>query len=55
MEVAVHRSVLESDLFIFMSTPGGFFQGGWKSILVGMGNWQSIRYGTSAQVMRFSG
>jgi len=44
MEVMVHRSVLESDLFIFMSTPQGFFQGGWKSILVGMSNWQSIRY-----------
>ena len=44
MEVRVHRSVLESDLFIFMSTPGGFFQGGWKSILVGMSDWSSIRY-----------
>ena len=44
MEVVVHRSVVESDLFIFMSTPQGFFQGGWKSILVGMGNWESIRY-----------
>ncbi len=43
MEVMVHRSVVESDLFIFMSTPQGFFQGGWKSILVGMGNWESIR------------
>jgi len=38
MEVMVHRSVIESDLFIFMSVPGGFFQGGWKSILVGMSN-----------------
>ena len=44
MEVVVHRSVVESDLFIFMSTPQGFFQGGWKSILVGMGSWESIRY-----------
>ena len=44
MEVMVHRAVLESDLFIFMSTPQGFFQGGWKSILVGMGCWESIRY-----------
>lgn len=44
MEVMVHRSVVESDVFIFMSTPQGFFQGGWKSILVGMGNWESIRY-----------
>ena len=44
IEVIVHRSVVESDLFIFMSTPQGFFQGGWKSILVGMGNWESIRY-----------
>jgi lactate racemase len=44
MEVMVHRSVVESDLFIFMSTPQGFFQGGWKSILVGMSNWESIRY-----------
>jgi hypothetical protein len=44
MEVVVHRAVLESDLFIYLSTPGGFFAGGWKSILVGMGNWESIRY-----------
>jgi len=44
MEVMVHRAVVESDLFIFMSTPQGFFQGGWKSILVGMSNWESIRY-----------
>jgi lactate racemase len=44
MEVVVHRSVVESDLFVFMSTPQGFFQGGWKSILVGMGSWESIRY-----------
>jgi hypothetical protein len=44
MEVLVHRSVLESDLFIYVSTPGGFFPGGWKSILVGMGSWESIRY-----------
>lgn len=44
MEVMVHRAVVESDLFIFMSTPQGFFQGGWKSILVGMGCWESIRY-----------
>jgi lactate racemase len=44
MEVMVHCSVVESDLFIFMSTPQGFFQGGWKSILAGMGNWESIRY-----------
>jgi hypothetical protein len=44
MEVMVHRSVLESDLFIYLSTPFGFFAGGWKSILVGMGNWESIRY-----------
>ena len=44
MEVMVHRSVLESDLFIFLSAPGGFFQGGWKSVLVGMSCWESIRY-----------
>ncbi len=44
MEVVVHRAVLESDLFIFLSTPLSFFAGGWKSILVGMGSWESIRY-----------
>ena len=44
MEVMVHRSVFESDLFIFMSAVKGFFQGGWKSIMVGMSNWESIRY-----------
>src|SRR5262249_24023759 len=44
IEVIVHRSVVESDLFIFMSTPQGFFEGGWKPIGVGMGIWESIRY-----------
>jgi nickel-dependent lactate racemase len=44
MEVMVHRAVLESDLFIFLSAPTSFFAGGWKSILVGMGSWESIRY-----------
>ncbi len=44
LEVFVHRAVLESDLFIFMSAPTSFFAGGWKSILVGMGSWESIRY-----------
>lgn len=44
MEVMVHRSVVESDLFIFLSAPLGFFAGGWKSILVGMSCWESIRY-----------
>jgi hypothetical protein len=44
MEVMVHRSVVESDLFIYMSMFQDFFQGGWKSILVGMSNWESIRY-----------
>ncbi len=44
MQVLVHRAVLESDLFIYLSTPLSFFAGGWKSILVGMGNWESIRY-----------
>jgi hypothetical protein len=44
MEVFVHRSVFESDLFIYLSTPSGFFQGGWKSIMVGMANWESVRY-----------
>lgn len=44
MEVTVHRAVLDSDLFIYLSTPSGFFAGGWKSIMVGMSNWASIRY-----------
>jgi hypothetical protein len=44
LEVMVHRAVLESDLFIFLSAPTSFFAGGWKSILVGMGSWESIRY-----------
>lgn len=44
MEVVVHRTVLEADLFIFLSAPTSFFAGGWKSILVGMGSWESIRY-----------
>jgi len=44
LEVFVHKSVLESDLFIYLAGTMGFFGGGWKSILVGMSNWESIRY-----------
>jgi len=56
MEVMVHRSVLESGFFIYLSAPTSFFAGGWKSILVGMGSWESIRYhhrpGPSPQATR---
>ncbi len=44
MEVIVNRLVLESDLFVYLSLPVSPFNGGWKSTVVGLSAYDSIRH-----------
>jgi len=43
-EVEVNRAVVEADQFIYVSNPWCHFNGGWKSIVVGLSSWRSIRH-----------
>ncbi len=44
MEVEVNRAVVDSDLVIYVGVPATPFNGGWKSIAVGLSSWRSIRH-----------
>ena len=44
MEVEVNRAVVDSDLVIYVGVPATPFNGGWKSIVVGLSSWRSIRH-----------
>lgn len=44
MEVEVDRAVVESDLLVYVGVPATPFNGGWKSIAVGLSTWRSIRH-----------
>jgi hypothetical protein len=43
-EVEVHRAVFESDLFIYVNITNSAMNGGWKSIVVGLSSFRSIRH-----------
>ena len=43
-DVEVNRAVIDSDLFIYLNTMWTPFNGGWKSIAVGLGTFKSIRH-----------
>jgi nickel-dependent lactate racemase len=43
-EVEVSRVVTDSDQFIYISNPWSQFNGGWKSVAVGLSSWRSIRH-----------
>jgi len=43
-EVEVSRVVTESDQLIYVSNPWSQFNGGWKSVTVGLSSWRSIRH-----------
>ena len=43
-EVEVNRLVVDSDLLIYISQPWSPFNGGWKSAVVGLSSWRSIRH-----------
>jgi nickel-dependent lactate racemase len=44
MEVEVNRLVVDSDQFIYISNPWSHFNGGWKSAVVGLSSFRSIRH-----------
>jgi nickel-dependent lactate racemase len=44
MEVEVNRLVVDSDQFIYVSNPWSPFNGGWKSAVVGLSSFRSIRH-----------
>jgi len=43
-EVEVSRLVTDSDQFIYVSHPWCHFNGGWKSVVVGLGSWRLMRH-----------
>jgi hypothetical protein len=43
-EVEINRAVIESDITIYVNLNCTTMNGGWKSILVGLGSWRSIRH-----------
>ena len=43
-EVEVNRVVTDSDQLIYVSNPWSHFNGGWKSVVVGLGSYRSIRH-----------
>ncbi|HOO47633.1 MAG TPA: lactate racemase domain-containing protein, partial [Deltaproteobacteria bacterium] len=42
-EVEINRAVIDSDITIYVNVNFTSMNGGWKSILVGLGSWRSIR------------
>jgi len=43
-EVEINRAVADSDITIYVNQNFTTMNGGWKSILVGLGSWRSIRH-----------
>lgn len=43
MSVEINRAVVESDITLYVNINFTSMNGGWKSILVGLGSWNSIR------------
>ncbi|MBN2297592.1 MAG: DUF2088 domain-containing protein, partial [Deltaproteobacteria bacterium] len=43
-EVEINRAVIDSDITIYVNVNFTSMNGGWKSILVGLGSWRSIRH-----------
>jgi len=43
-EVEVSRLVTDSDQLIYVSHPWSHFNGGWKTVAVGLSSWRSIRH-----------
>lgn len=54
-EVEVNRLVMESDLLIYVNFMSNIFNGGWKSISVGLSTYRTIRHHHGPEQMRFSG
>lgn len=50
-EVVINREVIESDLTIYVNLNWTTMNGGWKSIVVGLGAYQSIRHHHNPKVL----
>ena len=53
-DVEINRLVVDSDLTIYVNTLSTGFNGGWKSICVGLSTWRSIRWHHTPEIMTMS-
>jgi nickel-dependent lactate racemase len=53
-DVEVNRRLVDSDLTIYVNTMSTAFNGGWKSICVGLSTWRSIRWHHTPDKMTMS-
>ena len=53
-DVEVNRNVVESNLTIYVNAASTGFNGGWKSICVGLSSWRSIRWHHTPDIMSMS-
>ncbi|MEM2988209.1 MAG: lactate racemase domain-containing protein [Candidatus Bathyarchaeia archaeon] len=53
-DVEINRQVVEADLTIYVNTLSTGFNGGWKSICVGLSTWRSIRWHHTPEIMTMS-
>lgn len=53
-DVEINRKVVESDLTIYVNALSTGFNGGWKSICVGLSTWRSIRWSHTPEIMTMS-
>ena len=53
-DVEVNRLVVDSDLTIYVNALSTGFNGGWKSICVGLSTWRSIRWHHTPEIMTMS-
>ncbi|MBS7636824.1 DUF2088 domain-containing protein [Candidatus Bathyarchaeota archaeon] len=53
-DVEINRQVVDSDLTIYVNTLSTGFNGGWKSICVGLSTWRSIRWHHTPETMTMS-
>ena len=53
-DVEISRLVVDSDLTIYVNALSTGFNGGWKSICVGLSTWRSIRWHHTPEIMTMS-
>ncbi len=53
-DVEVNRKVVESNLTVYVNTVSTGFNGGWKSICVGLSSWRSIHWHHTPDIMSMS-
>lgn len=53
-DVEINRKVMQSDLTVYVNAVSTGFNGGWKSICVGLSTWRSIRWHHTPETMTMS-